>query len=268
MKYALVNNIKSETKSGLKGVCTVCMQSVIPKCGNNRIHHWAHSRNSDCDSWWEPETPWHRNWKNKFPVEWQEHIFQDQQTGEKHIADVFAKNQLVIECQHSHISPVEIESRESFYKKMVWIVDGNRLKRDLKKFIKGKENFKIVDKGIFFLQYPEDYLPNSWLYNKVPVILDFRNSIDEENSDQKINLLYCIFPIRIQNKCIITEFSENAFIKSVLEDSWLSRSEKLINELKQVENESRIQEKILNKQRENYTINKLLNPNLRKQIRF
>ena len=60
---------------------------MIAKCGKHRVWHWAHWKSKDCDPWWEPETEWHRSWKNQFPVEWQE-IGHTAQSGERHRADV------------------------------------------------------------------------------------------------------------------------------------------------------------------------------------
>src|SRR5690606_39053089 len=77
-----------------------------------------------CDTWSEGETEWHREWKNKFDVNQQEIIQYDPESGEKHIADVYIESKnLVIEFQHSPIGSDEIKARESFYKKMIWIVD-------------------------------------------------------------------------------------------------------------------------------------------------
>jgi hypothetical protein len=41
----------------------------------------------------------------------------------------------VIEFQHSYIKPDERRSRDSFYQKLVWVVDGMRRKRDRAQFI-------------------------------------------------------------------------------------------------------------------------------------
>lgn len=127
MKYALVNNEKTEAKKGLNGICPICASELTAKCGEYKVNHWAHKKSRNCDPWWEPETEWHRNWKNNYPAEWQEFLFTDQNTNEKHIADVHTCHNLVIEFQHSSISPNEQKSRESFYKNMIWVVDGTRL---------------------------------------------------------------------------------------------------------------------------------------------
>ena len=70
-----------------KGICICCGAEMIAKCGSIKVHHWSHKSRKHCDSWWENETQWHRDWKNQFPKEWQEvvHIADD---GEKHIADI------------------------------------------------------------------------------------------------------------------------------------------------------------------------------------
>ncbi|MBC8883345.1 hypothetical protein H9X57_07610 [Flavobacterium piscinae] len=144
MKFAIVNGIKSEALKGIKGICPSCGSELIAKCGVQKINHWAHKNTRTCDSWWESETEWHRSWKNNFPIEWQEFILFDTQTKEKHIADVRTENGLVIEFQHSHITPQERYLREKFYKNMVWVVDGTRLKRDYPRFFKEWKKERLV----------------------------------------------------------------------------------------------------------------------------
>ena len=102
---------------------------MVAKCGEVRLRHWAHKGRLLCDPWWENETEWHRAWKDEFPADWQEfvHLAGD---GERHIADVKTGDGWVIEFQHSHIKPEERRSREAFYPKLIWVVDGTRRKRD------------------------------------------------------------------------------------------------------------------------------------------
>lgn len=132
MRYANVNGIKTEPSSGLKGICPGCGNPVIAKCGWVKVHHWAHQRKIDCDSWWEPMTQWHLDWQDKFPIEWREVIFRNDQTGEFHRADVHTPNGITIEFQHSSISVQELTSRNAFYPKLLWVVDGKRFRGDLK----------------------------------------------------------------------------------------------------------------------------------------
>jgi hypothetical protein len=42
----------------------------------------------------------------------------------------------VIEFQHSYLKPEERRSREAFYPKLIWVVDGTRRKRDRAQLIK------------------------------------------------------------------------------------------------------------------------------------
>ena len=110
MKYALQNNAKIVATPGATGTCACCGSELVAKCGSLKVWHWAHKSKKNCDHWWENETQWHRNWKDKFAEEWQE-IVQISENGEKHIADVKTPAGFVIEFQHSPISPCERISR-------------------------------------------------------------------------------------------------------------------------------------------------------------
>ena len=132
MKFALLNDKRIEATKRAKGVCPSCGSELVAKCGEIKVHHWSHKKKCD-DYWWENETEWHRNWKNKFPKEWQE-IIQKDESGEKHIADVKTSSGWVIEFQHSAIAREERDSRDYFYNKLIWIVDGTRRTTDIKQF--------------------------------------------------------------------------------------------------------------------------------------
>ena len=126
MHFALVNGVKTQPAPKLAGFCQVCESQMVPKCGQHVLWHWAHKSRKHCDKWWESETEWHRSWKNNFPIEWQEIIHSNPATDEKHIADVKTPKGLVLEFQHSPMAPAELKSREDFYARMVWVVDGCR----------------------------------------------------------------------------------------------------------------------------------------------
>lgn len=128
MQYALVNGEKSEPQKGLTGICIGCGNEMISKCGTLKMHHWAHRIAFTCDSWWETETEWHRDWKNNFPVANREISFYDESRKEHHRADVYTEGGLTIEFQNSPLSIGELESRERFYKKMIWVVNGLKFK--------------------------------------------------------------------------------------------------------------------------------------------
>lgn len=134
MKFAIVAGTRVEPSRKARGVCPGCGAETIAKCGSHVVWHWAHKSLAHCDAWWEPETEWHRQWKNRFPAEWQETILLDPRTGtgERHIADVRTAGGLVIEFQRSTIDPEEVRAREAFYQRMIWVVDG--CKNDVDKY--------------------------------------------------------------------------------------------------------------------------------------
>jgi len=124
MKYALVHGEKVEAFPKGIGLCICCNTITIAKCGTKKIDHLAHRSLIECDAWWENETQWHRDWKAKFPKAWQEVVHFDTVTGEKHIADIKTEKGFVIELQNSPMALEELRSREQFYKKMLWIING------------------------------------------------------------------------------------------------------------------------------------------------
>lgn len=261
MRFAIIDGTRVEAKYGLKGFCPGCLQPVTAKCGERRVHHWAHSRNSMCDSWWEPETEWHRVWKNYFPNEWQEFFFRDEITNEKHIADIRTPDEIIIEFQHSHVTPLERSSRETFYKNMIWVVDGTRLKRDYPRFKKIKNNLRVVKEGVFRVDYPEEYFSDSWLDSTVPVIFDFQGSEVITNPDDFRCFLYCLFPVRIGSSIIMAQLSRNAFINSILNKTWRARVDQFLNKIQQVSSEYEMQRLILKRQQENIAFNEIMGIN-------
>jgi competence protein CoiA len=129
MKFAEIHGERSEALPGTSAECPVCGDSVIAKCGDHKAWHWAHRGVRNCDPWWEPETEWHRDWKNRFPAHWQE-IIRKADTGEKHVADVMTERGVTLEFQHSALRREERDAREAYYQNMVWVVDGLRRIRD------------------------------------------------------------------------------------------------------------------------------------------
>lgn len=241
MKFALVNNIRTEATKGVQGICPNCGSQLIAKCGSIKVDHWAHKKISNCDHWWENETEWHRKWKDKFPKEWQEISLPDEKTGERHIADVRTSHGLTIEFQHSFINPEERISRENFYKNMVWVVDGTRLTRDYPRFLKGKENFRKTNlKNHFLIDFPNECFPSAWIESSVPVIFDFLGMkwIDDKSNPR--NILYCLLPMQKAGRVaalIPRSFFINAIIKGIL----FKKQEKLSNQNRKPINSKKIQ---------------------------
>lgn len=211
MKFALINGNKVEATKGAKGICFNCGAELIAKCGEVKIHHWAHKNIKHCDSWWENETEWHRFWKNNFPLEWQEVIHIDK-NGEKHIADVKTEEKWVLEFQHSPIKSEERLSRNIFYSKIVWVVDGTRRKTDKSQFqnilnesIRVKYGNILVYR-IGFLR--ESRLLNEWFSSGVPVLFDFQESKNLEHSR-----LWLLIPKKSNDIAYIFPFSGKNFIE-------------------------------------------------------
>lgn len=224
MKFAIVDGNKIEAFKGAKGFCQSCGAEMIAKCGESKINHWAHKKIRQCDTWWETETEWHREWKGNFPIEWQEIIQFDRLTNEKHIADVRTDKGLVVEFQHSYINPVERRKREDFYKNMIWIVDGTRLQKDIPRFIKAHKDFVQMDNSrIFGIEFADECFPKNWLGSYVPVIFDFKGIATIENERNNRTLLYCIFPIEIGWLTIFAEISRKALVKSIIDGEWQTR---------------------------------------------
>ncbi len=174
MKFALVNGTRYQAEPFLQGSCPACSAPMIAKCGNERIRHWAHKGNRRCDPWWE-ETEWHRAWKNHFPEDWQEQVMYAE-NGEKHIADVKTDDGWVIEFQHSPIKAEERDSREAFYTKLVWVIDGKRRKRDEKKFEEAWNDAArpVVDgPHLRRISYIEGKLLEEWTGREAHVLIDF-----------------------------------------------------------------------------------------------
>lgn len=176
MKFALIDGVKALPQPKVIGICLFCGSRMKANCGKHKIWHWAHISKQDCDPWWESETEWHRQWKNYFPIEYQEVIHIDNNTGEKHIADIKTKNDMVIEFQNSPITREEVSSREDYYKKMFWVVNGDRkgtLNRTNFELGIGTQ-YKTKSKDPFIIEFlwiGRSKLFENWSFSKVPVFL-------------------------------------------------------------------------------------------------
>lgn len=212
MKFAMVNGERREPAPGLTGNCTGCDSPTISKCGNIKVHHWAHKSKLECDPWWENETEWHRAWKKQFPESWQE-IVQRADSGELHRADVKTDKNWVLEFQYSAINPEERTSRNDFYGNLVWIVNGLRRKRDPIQFFHSLKLIKTIEDKVFKKSYEvisdKNALLRDWSNDKSPVFFDF--NVPE--------IIWCLLPRSAEGKVIIAEISRQAFIELHLSNS-------------------------------------------------
>ena len=221
MKYALIAGARREAQPGLKGQCPVCGAATIAKCGQRRIRawHWAHRANYTCDPWWENETDWHRAWKNHFPENWQEVIHRPG-GGEKHVADVKTQSGLVIEFQHSFLPQEERLARESFYRNMIWVVDGRKRKRDRAQFFAALKAAIIVSHQppVIAVFFPSEVaLLRDWLESRVPVYFDFGDSEEGDALRFDAPILWRLDPIRRNGKAYLTTVMKAGFLHVHLE---------------------------------------------------
>jgi competence protein CoiA len=172
MQYALVNGQRRNPESGLRGECQFDGHPMVGRCGPIRAKHWAHLGAYSCDPWWKNKTEWHLTWQEHFPENWRE-ISAFDENGVKHIADVKTDQGWVIEFQNSPIKLEERQSREVFYRKMVWVVNGNRRKNDTKHFIDAVNDGVRETAKIIRLRWYKGTLLREWTRKTVPVFFDF-----------------------------------------------------------------------------------------------
>jgi len=225
MKFALIHDDKVEATKGAKGFCPSCDSELIARCGEVNVNHWAHKGNRNCDPWWENETEWHRSWKGKFPIEWQE-VVQFDDSGEKHIADVKTQSGCVLEFQHSYLNPEERRSRNAFYPKLIWVVDGLRRKTDKPRFLKMlKEEIDAINgrSMIIQAQYPDEIrLLNEWHNSNSLVFFDFQVS-----NNAKQSILWLLFPKTSSGKAFLSPLPRAELIESLNKNNF----DDLINNL-------------------------------------
>lgn len=186
MKFAIVDGARAEAFKSGRGSCPACGSEMIARICKDKVDHWAHKRKQECDHWWENETDWHRGWKNCFDTEWQEVVHRDIASGEVHIADVSTPYGWTIEFQHSRLDDEERLSRNNFYKKIAWVVDGTRRKRDVEQLNNLLSN--SVQMKTHFPTYAVDSkaknkLLEEWRCNESLVFFDFKQM---DKSGQRI----------------------------------------------------------------------------------
>jgi hypothetical protein len=258
MQYAIINNEKTLATLEIKRekskflfddktnnqpinpICPICKSPVIPKCGEINIHHWAHKNNLECDSFWEPETLWHRNWKNLFPKE------QTEVTIGKHRADILRKDGIVVELQHSSISIKDIFEREQEYKKMIWLFDGRGLLSEQKEIDFGFKKHKFWTNGNLRLEKEKstNYYRFHWKHA--------RKHYEKCQKDVFIDLGVCILFLQEMNlgppcKGVSYILSNQKFKELLLENKslsdWLAITKS--EEIERVEREKEIERMVI-----------------------
>lgn len=153
--------------------CPGCRGDVIAKCGEIVAWHWAHL-SADCDHWSEPESAWHLGWKEAVIPLNREVVIGPHRADMITLEgadDLLAKpTRLVVELQHSAISPEEIREREQFYGRMCWIFDAEEF----------KDNFEIQPSKSRFQDQAQWRFNWKWARQTVlgcvrPVFIDLRD---------------------------------------------------------------------------------------------
>lgn len=80
----------------------------------------------------------------------------------------------VIEFQHSYLKPEERRSREAFYPKLIWVVDGTRRKRDRAQLIRAwNESVPVSGNSLVRKAFSDDCrLLREWAASNAPIFLD------------------------------------------------------------------------------------------------
>lgn len=176
MLYAIKDGERIEARKGVSANCPCCGEPVVAKCGKIYVWHWAHKKKSDCSDWYEPETQWHKDWKNQFPIECQEVVVTNPEKGKRHIADVRLPNGLVIEFQNSPISSDTIEQRELFYDEMIWVINADKF----------RDNLNMWHGNNLKWNHPR----RSWIFSTKPKFLDFPNTFPRTKQDIHFAKMY------------------------------------------------------------------------------
>jgi competence protein CoiA len=173
----------------------------------------------DCDSWHEPETVWHRAWKDNFPTDWQE-ISLRAPSGEIHRADVKTKGGCVIEFQHSPLSVAERQSRENFYGNMVWVIDGLRTKRAKRNFFDALRSRRAIDQSrfVYVVALHECSILEEWSGSGRIVFFDFGEW--ESGVDLFANrVLWNLSPKSPKGQALLQPIPVETFIKELSDGS-------------------------------------------------
>ena len=115
----------TDAQKGQDYFCPICNGKLELRKGSIRCHHFGHWKDQSCTETWSPEmSEWHYNWQCMFPEDCREVVLQNRQ--ELHRADVLINN-VVVEFQHSPMSPEEFQERNQFYTSaghpIVWLFD-------------------------------------------------------------------------------------------------------------------------------------------------
>jgi len=180
MMYAIDNETgkKILAEKGKEAKCPQCRGTMIARCGDLNMHHWAHETLNDCDTWSEGETEWHMKWKSYCKPEYVEVV-----VGE-HRADIKNKAGTVIELQSGGISMENKHIRERYYGNMIWIFKNKSEFVELSR----ENNVKVPDNRDFMSMENQTIYTYWWKYSS-RCITDpdeyLNKNFDEDLSDME-----------------------------------------------------------------------------------
>jgi len=166
MEFANKDGARIKATPHQTATCPCCHADVISKCGELKRWHWSHINLSDCDTFAEPETMWHRSWKARFVEPCQEVVMGPHRSDIKTTLSghgVFPDNEIVIEFQNSPLSVKDVLERESFYGRMVWVVNA----AEFKDHFRHSQNNRVRWK----------WSHTHWTHAKCPVYLDMGSGL-------------------------------------------------------------------------------------------
>lgn len=110
--------------AGARGECPECRNAVYARLPENAIRHWAHmplpdGETRDCTNDAGEMSEWHRAWQDLRADVACIEVYRD---GFR--ADAINEAGIVIEFQHSPISPEAVAAREAHWGRGMWVLDG------------------------------------------------------------------------------------------------------------------------------------------------
>lgn len=198
---------------GVQGGCPSCGERVTPKCGEVKMWHFAHERDFSCDPWAEGETQWHLCWKLRFPAQCVEVPMGG------HRADVRTPMGVVLEFQHSSLSPELIRKREEHYGRMAWVIDASTFCRNVEFF----ERSGFIDMPT--VQFRWKWRSETWKNASSPLFLDFSDGLPHNAVTNEPRLLFVEYVgenqfgrgIIVPVETFIAHFSEECPSRKLLE---------------------------------------------------
>jgi hypothetical protein len=123
----------------------------------------------------------------------------------------------IVEFQHSYLKPNERRTREAFYKSIIWVVDGLRLKRSKQSFYRSLTERvpPNVPQSQFSLMTHECELFRTWAKSSVGVYFDFGEA-EEDIRRFGIGVLWRLSPNTRDGFAILNAVSITAFIDALL----------------------------------------------------